>query len=233
MKLAQASSPPTEVTGGLHVPARSWLLCCAEIGLAVAVVALDLLIPALVLVTLALVSVRLRHQSGRDLGLVRLAEPAGVATSVLFLSVLWTLVVIGVTIPVLEHLTGERQDVSQFAEVEGNLPLLLVMLALAWTLGAFVEELAFRGWLMTRVREVMPAGLAGVVVATILSAALFGLAHTEQGVIGVVVTALDGVYFAVVRLRFRSLWASVLAHGFNNTIGLITFFVVGPVYGLW
>jgi hypothetical protein len=29
------------------------------------------------------------------------------------------------------------------------------------------------------------------------------------------------------------LWAAVLAHGFNNTIGLVTFFFVGPIYGLW
>jgi len=25
----------------------------------------------------------------------------------------------------------------------------------------------------------------------------------------------------------------VLAHGFNNTIGLVAYFCVGPIYGLW
>lgn len=30
-----------------------------------------------------------------------------------------------------------------------------------------------------------------------------------------------------------SLWAAVLAHGLANTIGLVTFFLVGPLYGLW
>jgi hypothetical protein len=25
----------------------------------------------------------------------------------------------------------------------------------------------------------------------------------------------------------------VLAHGFNNTIGFVAFFLVGPIHGLW
>jgi hypothetical protein len=27
--------------------------------------------------------------------------------------------------------------------------------------------------------------------------------------------------------------AAVLAHGFNNTIGLVTFYLIGPIYGPW
>ena len=38
------------------------------------------------------------------------------------------------------------------------------------------------------------------------------------------------IYFSALRWRFRTLWAAVLAHGFNNTIGLVTFFLVGPIY---
>lgn len=66
-----------------------------------------------------------------------------------------------------------------------------------------------------------------------VSATLFALAHTEQGLIGVVLTFLDAIFFSVLNLRYRSVWASVLAHGFNNTIGLTAFYFVGPIYGLW
>ena len=62
---------------------------------------------------------------------------------------------------------------------------------------------------------------------------LFGVLHSEQGLIGVLVVSLDAVAFSVVRYRCRTLWASILAHGFNNTIGLVGFFLVGPVHGLW
>jgi membrane protease YdiL (CAAX protease family) len=62
---------------------------------------------------------------------------------------------------------------------------------------------------------------------------LFGIAHSEQGIVGVVTITLDGLVFCGLRLHFRTLWAPVLAHGFNNTIGFVAFYFVGPVYGLW
>ena len=47
------------------------------------------------------------------------------------------------------------------------------------------------------------------------------------------VVSLDAVAFSVLRYRYRTVWAAVLAHGFNNTIGFVALFLVGPVYGLW
>ena len=104
---------------------------------------------------------------------------------------------------------------------------------LSWTLAAFVEELAFRGYLQTRMRQVFGAGRASLVAAVLVSSLLFGILHSEQGAIGVLVVSLDWIAFSVVRYRCDTLWASAPAHGFNNTIGFIAFFFVGPVYGLW
>lgn len=70
-------------------------------------------------------------------------------------------------------------------------------------------------------------------MAVLVTSVLFGLLHTEQGAIAVLVVSLDGIAFSVVRYRYDTVWASVLAHGFNNTIGFVAFFFVGPVYGLW
>ena len=72
-----------------------------------------------------------------------------------------------------------------------------------------------------------------MVVAVVCTSVLFGLAHTEYGIVGVAVTILDGLFLSVLRLRYRTLRASVLAHGFWNTIGIVGFFVVGPVNGFW
>jgi membrane protease YdiL (CAAX protease family) len=105
--------------------------------------------------------------------------------------------------------------------------------AASWTLAAVGEEVAYRGYLLTRLRQLLPAGIAGSVAAVTVASLLFGLAHAEQGLVGVAVTTLDAAYFAVLRYRFATLWASVLAHGLNNTIGLVGFYLVGPVYGLW
>lgn len=204
-----------------------------EVLLVVATVALDLLIPSLVVLALMVVSLLARRDGLGTLGMVRLPSTGRTVAEVLGLSVLWTLLTIGLTMPLLEHLTGEQQDLSGFDELEGNLPLLLVLVAASWTLAAFCEELAMRGYVQTRMRQVLPAGTTGLVVAVLLSSVLFGFLHTEQGLIGVILVTIDGVWFSVLRYHYRSLWAAVLAHGFNNTIGMTAFFLVGPFYGLW
>ena len=135
--------------------------------------------------------------------------------------------------PVAEHLTGHRQDVSQFAAVQGNLNLLLFLLLMSWTLAAFGEEIAYRGYLQTRIRDILPDERSGLVIAVLLSSVVFGLAHSEQGLVGIALTTVDAIFFSVLRYRYRTLWAAILGHGFNNSIGLLAYFVAGPFYGLW
>ena len=93
--------------------------------------------------------------------------------------------------------------------------------------------MAFRGYLLTRLRELLGGGPAALAAAVLVSSVLFGVLHGEQGVVGVVAVALDGVAFCLLRLYYGTVWAPVLAHGFNNTLGLLTFFLIGPVYGFW
>ena len=92
---------------------------------------------------------------------------------------------------------------------------------------------SLRGYLLTRFTQVLGSGRAAVVTAVVTSSVLFGLLHTEQGAVGVGVAAVDAVVFSVLRLRCGTVWAPVLAHGFNNTIGFCSFFLFGPFYGLW
>jgi membrane protease YdiL (CAAX protease family) len=136
--------------------------------------------------------------------------------------------------PMMNHLTGTTQDLSGFEGLKGNVGSLAFLLLASWTLAALGEETVYRGYLQVRTREIVGRGMIGVIVAVLLTSVLFGMAHTEQGIIGVMVTALDAIFFSLVRLKFDdNLWASVLAHGFNNTIGLTAFFLIGPIYGLW
>jgi len=153
--------------------------------------------------------------------------------AVLGLTVAWTALQVLLIVPLVGHLTGEQQDVSDFAELEGNVAMLLLLVGLSWTLAAVGEEVAFRGYLLTRLREVLGPSRVAVAAAVVLSSAVFGLIHTEQGLVGVLLATIDGVFFAWLRLRFASLWASVIAHGTGNTIGMVAFFLVGPVAPLW
>ena len=235
---------PGEVLLRLHIPhwtigsrrsATRWRVVAAvEVVLAVVAVLADVLIPTLVLLVLATLSLAARREWPTTLGLVRVHQPGRLLLTVLGLTVVWTFVQIGVIIPVLEQITGRTQDLSQFDDLQGNVPLLLVLLGLSWTLAAFGEELAYRGYLQARLVDVLGPGRSGLVLAILLSSVVFGLAHTEQGVVGVAATALDGVFFALLmRLSASGLWAAVLAHGLSNTIGLTATFLVGPIHGLW
>lgn len=204
-----------------------------EVLLCATAVILDWFIPTLVILMIAAGSLAIRRQRPDALGFRRPTHPWRLAGTVLALAVAWTLVQVGLTMPILNRLTGQRQDLSAFADLQGNLPKLLLLLALTWTLAAVGEETAYRGFLEHRTRDAVGGSTGGVVGAIAVSATLFALAHTEQGLIGVALTFLDAIFFSVLNRRYRTLWASVLAHGFTNTIGLTAFFVVGPIYGLW
>ena len=196
-----------------------------------AFVLLDLVVPTLVLLALACVSLVLRRTGFASLGFHR--SSVSLIPKMLAFAAAWSLFQLSVTMPIANHLSGKEQDFSDFKDLEGNLPMLLGVLVLSWTLAAVGEELAYRGYMQTRMRALFGATNGGIIAAVLLSSVLFGIAHSEQGVVGVAIVTLDGIAFSVLRYRYKTLWASVLAHGFNNTIGFSAFFFVGAIPGFW
>lgn len=233
-------SDPHEVVrpGGVVARSTSWrrrtwdVAAALEVAAALVTVLLDLWVPTLVLLAMAATSLLVRRRGLGSLGLRRAGGPALVPTMLAF-AALWSLFQLAVTTPVANHVSGRQQDLSAFDGLEGDLGMLLVLLVLSWTLAAFGEELAYRGWLFTRLREAVGGGRAGLVAGVLVSSVLFGIAHTEQGLVGVAVVTLDAIAWALLRIHYGTLWAPILAHGFNNTLGFITFFLVGPVHGFW
>lgn len=229
----QAAAPRDPVA-----PARghrgAWRLVAGlEVVLAIVLILLDVAIPTVAVLLVAALFLTLRREGLGSLGLVRLRRPGHTFLVVLALTLGWSAFQLGLTMPVLNRVTGERQDMGTFADLEGNLGLLVVLLVLSWTLAAFGEEVVYRGYVPVRAAETLGGGRWAVVVGIVGAAVLFGLAHAEQGQVGVGLTFLDALFFSCLRLRCGGLWASVLGHGLSNTIGLTTFFVIGPVYGLW
>jgi membrane protease YdiL (CAAX protease family) len=123
--------------------------------------------------------------------------------------------------PLIVRLTRHPVDLSQFANLRGNVFLLLLLLALVWPFAAFGEEFVYRGYLMNRVAELAGGGAAAWAVSLAFVSALFGVAHLYQGVSGILVNAAAGlVYGAVYLLAGRNLWAPIIAHGVYDTVGL-------------
>lgn len=208
-------------------------LAGVEVGAVVVAVLTDWAIPAVVIVVLAALSLLLRRRGPGSLGFHRTSRPWRLVAQMAAFAVGWTFLNVAVLIPVTNHLSGTRQDVSAFADLEGNLGLLALYLGASWVLAAFCEEVAFRGYLLTRLTDVLGPGRVQQLIGVLGSSVLFGLLHTEQGIVGVVAAALAGAVFCVLRYRYRTLWAPILAHGFDDTIGFTWFYLFGPFYGLW
>ena len=204
-----------------------------EALLATAAVLADWFVPSLVLTGMAAVSLLLRRDRPSSLGLCRPRRPWLLARQMLGWAVLLTVLDVGLLIPLADHVSGRRQDTSAFADLQGNAALLGIYLVLGWTLAAFAEELAFRGYLLTRLGELLGGSRWAVALALLASSALFGVIHTEQGLVGMVLAGADACFFGGLRLWKGTLWAAVLAHGFDDTLGFVAFFLLGPVPPLW
>lgn len=123
--------------------------------------------------------------------------------------------------PLVESLTGSTADLSSFRSLVGNIPATLGMLALVWTLAAFGEEMAYRGYVLERAAALGHGTACAYVVAIVAVGVLFGLGHVYQGPAGIVGSAVSGLFFGALYLKSgRNLWLPILAHGFSDTIGL-------------
>ena len=210
------------------------IITVVELGVAAMVVLLDLFIPTLVILGLIIISLLIRRNHIASLGFKRVKSWTGMIGFVFVSVVFLQLFDIGVSMPLLNRLTGTTIDYSGFVHLKGNLGQLFWLLTLSWTLAAMGEEIVYRGYFQERLGDLFGSNLPGIWMAVGLSSLLFGLAHTEQGIIGVIVTTIDALCFSWLKRKFdNNLWASILAHGFYNTIGMVAFFFVGPVDGLW
>lgn len=102
-------------------------------------------------------------------------------------------------------LDGYSKDAfSQVPRTAGG----LLVLFIAMSANAFAEELAMRGYLITRLRQLGASTWSAVV----LSAGLFGAYHIYQGLGATVLVTLFGFVFAFAFLRIGRLWPLVVGH---------------------
>lgn len=204
-----------------------------ELALAMTVIVLDLFIPTIVILGICAISLVARKQGLGSLGFRKLERPLRMITVIFIMVMAWTLLHQALTMPLMNHLTGSTQDLSAFVDLKGNLSDLVFLLLASWTLAAIGEEIVYRGFLQVRILDLLGNNRTGILMAIGITSILFGIAHMEQGLIGIVVTGLDAVFFSLVKLKYNNLWGAVLAHGLSNTIGVVAFFLFGPFYGLW
>ena len=121
---------------------------------------------------------------------------------------------------------GETRNLERFADVESSLSSLVVLLVTSWTLAAFGEEFIYRIVLMRSLSYIFGDTRKAQVWALIIQAIMFGLIHAYQGSVGIIGSTVSGLVFGtVVILTGWSIWPAALAHGTNNTIGIISLYI--------
>lgn len=175
-----------------------------------AVILFDLLIPSLLVILIGAVFLLIRRERIPVTGPSKAFTLARFALLMLGWAILWTVEQYTLILPLQSHLLNDMRDVDAFAEVYGNLSNLLLFLLASWTLAAVVEEFAFRGFFQNRIISLFRNPAFGTVTAIIVTAALFGVMHAEQGIIGMLVTAVNSVFFSVsdigIKVSGRPCW---------------------------
>ena len=178
------------------------------------------------LLLLGWASLWLRKIGWRDIGLRRYRSWAATFGVGLALGVLLEAFFLFVGYPVLSWLTGRPANLEDFRPLIGNFKLLVLALAGAWALAGFGEEMVYRGYLLNRVADLGGRTRRAWIASLVLVSVGFGLAHTYQGVTGVIEAGLDGALVALMYFGTgRNLSIPIFVHGFTDTAELILIYL--------
>ena len=165
----------------------------------------------------------LARQSFQSVGLARPEHAARFLLLGLALGVFAYLVGTFGIDPLGRILVGESPDVSDFGDIKGDWGRLATYLAASWIVGAFIEELVFRGFLIEigarlfGARAVWPLAVGG--------SFLFGWVHLYQGASGVLTTGLMGMLLAsIYLLTGRRVLLVMIVHGLVDTFAFVLAF---------
>jgi membrane protease YdiL (CAAX protease family) len=127
--------------------------------------------------------------------------------------------------PLTAHFWPAAIAPSGVNEITGHAMAALRWLLIVWTFAAFGEEIAYRGYLVTRAADVGARSQTAYWVAVVMVSVLFGYGHYYKGPSGMVDSGMAGLVLgAAYLLSGRNLWVCILAHGFIDTAMVIVLF---------
>jgi len=117
-------------------------------------------------------------------------------------------------------LPSGKIDLSDFSNIRSSPVNYVIFLLIALLVGGFYEEIIFHGFIFTRLEKIFK-GKWATPVAFILTTIIFGLYHFQQGIKGILLSAIAGAVYHALILKFnRNLWYGVFVHAFFDFIGL-------------
>lgn len=179
-----------------------------------------------ILFVLGLLSLRLRGGSWTATALSRPSSWLRTALMALAAAALRILLGTLVIRPLTAHFWPPILSPADSDGIQGHPLVALEWLLVVWTFAAFGEEVAYRGYLLTRAAEAGGLSRLAWGAAIFVSAVLFGYGHYYKGPSGMVDSGFAGLILAgSFVLSRRNLWVCVLAHGFIDTFAVVTAFL--------
>jgi hypothetical protein len=179
----------------------------------------------IILSILGLVSIRLRDRSWSSMGLKQPASWRRIILIALGAAILRILLGQFLIEPVTGFFWPKPVAPALANEITGNIKIALVALLVVWTFAAFGEEIAYRGYLLTRAADVGRRSAVAYWIGIVLVSILFGYGHYYKSASGVIDSGVAGLILgAAYMVAGRNLWASIFAHGFIDTFGVIDAF---------
>ena len=179
-----------------------------------------------ILVVIGLLSFRLRDGGWSAMGFRRphsWPHLLGIAVAAAVIAVLAGELIIG---PIAEKFWPPPKMPSMAAGISGNPWPALKALLIVWTFAAFGEEVAYRGYLMARGADLGARSTPAWWISMLFVSLVFGFGHYYKGPAGIAESTFSGLVLGTAYLLAgRNLWASVLAHGFMDTVGIAALFL--------
>jgi len=128
----------------------------------------------------------------------------------------------------MANITGipESTDLSNYAYLQDNPGMLVLTLCGVYLVSSFGEEVVYRGFLINRISELGLRTKSATVVAVLVSAVIFGLAHYSWGPMGIVQTGFMGLALGICYVKLKKrLWILILAHAYMDTILMLQLYL--------
>lgn len=116
--------------------------------------------------------------------------------------------------PLILRVTGwPPADVSAFYYIRHNTMGFIILLTVASLVAIPYEEIIFRGFIFTRIREMLPAGKWNFACSGLLTSILFAFYHIQEGASAVLTIFIGALFITWLYRIFKgNLWYLIFFH---------------------